>query len=103
MPKKTEELAGVEERKVRTRTVYTPDEKRAVVKEALQVGNASRVAREKGIAENLLYRWMKAYQEDVVNGQPADTVDGIKGQISELQSRINELKMRLGEMVLEQE
>lgn len=84
----------------RKRTTYTADEKMAIVAEAIKVGNTAQVAREKGIAENLLYRWMKAYGGDV-QGEPEPTsVEEIKAQITAKQGEINQLKLKLADMML---
>lgn len=92
-----EKPGGPERRK---RTNYTEEQKRAIVAEALAVGNTAQVAREKDIAENLLYRWMKTYGEEASLELPANTVEGIREQIEKKQKEIDVLKLRLADLVI---
>lgn len=107
----TGEATGDGKRK-RKRTTYTLDEKMAIVAEAIKVGNTAQVAREKGIAENLLYRWKKDYGDDVqVEPEPTSVEEikrlihqkqeEIKQLIRPKQEEINALKIKLAETVLQ--
>lgn len=85
----------------RKRTTYTLQEKMAMVTEAIKVGNTAQVAREKGVAENLLHRWKKMYGDDVQIEPEQTSVEKIKHLIQQKQDEINALKIKLAETMLQ--
>lgn len=86
----------------RQRRTYSTEEKKAIVKAALDRGNATAVAKEHGLQPNLLYRWMDPTKgllptegeatQSVSNAAPT----GEPETVEEIKAEINRLKMKLG-------
>jgi transposase-like protein len=75
----------------RTRRRWTNAEKKAILREVLETGNVSAVARRHGIASNVLFTWRKRYSADQLPGN--DSVSNAAGDIG---SPISELSQMLG-------
>jgi transposase len=98
-----ESSPGNEPRESRTVRRFTLSEKIAIVRESLTPGvAASFVARQHGIAVNLLYYWRKAYREvvetDLTAGE-AGTKDS--REIADLKLQVRNLERLLGKRTLE--
>ena len=83
---------------------WTTEEKLRIVEESLQPGmTVSYVARQHGVAPNLLFRWRKLMRE---GGGEAVRVDGpvvSDTEVRRLEDRIRELERQLGRKTLEVE
>jgi transposase-like protein len=78
---------------------YSNEFKVQVVKEALEVGNQSAVARRYEIANNVLYRWIREYQQGQFDD--VDQTVPIHRNIAEVTKENDQLKQLLGEKDLE--
>jgi transposase len=78
---------------------YSNEFKVQVVKEALEVGNKSAVARRYEISKNVLYRWIRQYQQGQFSD--VDQTVPIGRDVVELTKENNQLKQLLGEKDLE--
>jgi transposase len=92
-----------EPRESRTVRRFTLSEKIAIVRESLVPGvAASFVARQHGIAVNLLYYWRKAYRDVVeadLTAMQADAKDS--REIADLKLQVRNLERLLGQRTLE--
>lgn len=85
---------------------YTQEFKQAVVKEAVEVGNAAQVARRHEITTNMIYRWMKQskHQEFKQTRPNAKKVAQFTPSVDEyraIEEENDKLKRILGEKDLE--
>lgn len=83
---------------------WTAEEKLRIVEETLRTGESlSSVARRRGVAPNLLYRWRRLMTEGGEVAVRAD--DGVtgNGDVRRLEERVRELERQLGRKTLEAE
>jgi transposase len=83
---------------------WTTEEKLRIVEETLRSGESiSLIARQHGVAPNLLYRWRRLMTEGgAVAVQADDSVTG-NGEVRRLEERVRELERQLGRKTLEVE
>ena len=82
-----------------TRNKHSKEFKKQVVKEAIETGNKSAVARRYEIAVNMLHRWVKEFEEGKYGETSHDAVTGLESKV--LAQENDQLKKLLGEQALE--
>ncbi len=78
---------------------YSPEFKQQIVKEALEVGNSSIVARKYDINQNIVSRWVRQSKNNDVNR----TIPRVPQNHKELLNENEQLKKLLGKKELENE
>lgn len=81
------------------RNRYSQEFKLQVIKESLETGNKSAVARRYEIAANMLHRWIREYEQGQPGEMSLDTVDLLEAKT--LAQENEQLKKLLGEQALE--
>ena len=81
------------------RNKHSREFKLQVIKEALETGNTSAVARRYELAANMLYRWCKEYEAGKFGAESLDAVTALESK--ELAQENDQLKRLLGEKDLE--
>jgi transposase-like protein len=81
------------------RNRYSQEFKLQVIKEALETGNKSAVARRYEIASNMLHRWIREYNEGQFGEVSLDSVSSLEAKT--LAQENEQLKKLLGEQALE--
>lgn len=86
----------------RTHRKFTLSEKIGIVRESLVPGvSASHVARNHGIAVNVLYYWRKAYREVADTDLTRVNSDGVDKELTDLRLQVRNLERLLGQRTLE--
>lgn len=83
------------------RTYYSDEQKKRIVREALETGNAAAVARRHEINPNLIYRWIKKQREADGTARSANKRSQALSKQRELERENSQLKTLLGEKELE--
>ncbi|MBC7129654.1 transposase [Candidatus Bathyarchaeota archaeon] len=87
-----------------TRKQYSPEMKMQIVKETLETGNASIVARRHDIAPSLVARWVRCYKRYgtfLQKGTPGTNGAGTPHDYKRMAQENEQLKKLLGEKDLE--
>lgn len=84
-----------------TRKNYTSEFKESIVKAAIETGNASLVARQHGIARELVYRWIRQSKETTKTPKANIKSSIDNSSIKTLETENETLKKLLGEKDLE--
>jgi transposase len=81
------------------RNKYSKEFKLQVVREAKEVGNYAAVARRYEIHANLIYKWVKEFEQDVETILSEDVPSPV--EVKQLEQENDQLKKLLGEKDLE--
>ena len=86
-------------RENKTNNMRTPEEKEKIVKEYLNGVSAAELTNKYNLANKLIYRWIKKYEKNGINGLKSNTgksVGGNKGlHLKKPKTRIEELELEL--------
>ena len=86
-------------RENKTNNMRTPEEKEKIVKEYLNGVSATELTNKYNLANKLIYRWIKKYKKNGINGLKSNTgksVGGNKGlHLKKPKTRIEELELEL--------
>lgn len=85
---------------------YSLEFKQQVIQEAVEVGNASQVARRHGLSPKQVYDWMKlskhsGWQSTQTDAKKVQTYTPSPHEFKELETKVDTLKKILGEKDLE--
>jgi len=99
-----EVVLAFEPRKPGTRRRYTPEQKRLLLQEAAQPGNSmSAVARQYGIAPNLLFHWKRQMENGAQRALEAGEPVIPESEARLLKAKVRELERLLGKKTMETE
>lgn len=86
------------------RRYWSTEEKLRIIEESFEPGETvSSVARRRGVAANLLYRWRRLMSEGGVTAVGADEPVVGNSEVRKLEERVRELERLLGRKTMENE
>ena len=98
------ETIAIEPVQAGRRRHYTPEQKRALLDEAIRPGaSVSEVARKYGVAPSMLFQWKRVMDDATKKGLKANERVVPESEVKKLEARIRELERALGRKTMQVE